>query len=225
MVGRCGTLYGQVGRSTVREFKRVNSEKLKAAEAHFLQMYPDGFADEAMQSVRKKHNVDKLITYANETITKANCNRPEFIAEAVLNIISRSSMVSRFEKPPFKDFINSLSSPEKQAFAYAIEQRMFGRKAKGFDALVGMLAHFKLAKWSLVSAVPFYVAPRREVFVKPTTAKGIVKGLEVDLHYQARPTWAFYDGYRKLIVDVRKQVSPTLSPSNAALTGFLMMSL
>ena len=81
-------------------------------------------------------------------------------------------------------------------------------------------------RWQMVLVSPCRSTWRPgEVFVKPTTAKGIVKGLEVDLHYQARPTWTFYDGYRKLIVDVRKQVSPTLSPSNAALTGFLMMSL
>ena len=203
----------------------MNIEKLKSAEAHFLQMYPDGFDDEAMQSVRKKHNVDKLVTFAQKSMTKANFNRPEFIAETVLTIISRSSMVSRFEKPPFKDFISTLSSPEKQALAHALEERLFGRKATGFDALTGMLAHFKLAKWSLVSAVPFYVAPKREVFVKPTTAKNIVHGLDVDLHYAAKPTWAFYDGYKKLVTNIRKQVSPSLAPNNAALTGFLMMSL
>ena len=76
------------------------------------------------------------------------------------------------------------------------------------------------------SAVPFYFAPRREVFVKPTTAKGILALPDVQgVHYQPTPTWEFYRGYRKLIADVAKQVHPSLSPSNAAVSGFLMMSL
>ena len=89
-----------------------------------------------------------------------------------------------------------------------------------------MLSNYKLAKWSLISVVPFYYHPNREVFVKPTTAKGIVAHFEVeDLQYNPTPTWEFYKGYRDLVADIRDLVSPSLSPNNAALTGFLMMSM
>ena len=204
----------------------MNHEKFREAEANFLQLYPRGFADPAMQALRKKHNVGKLVEFAQDNLSKANCNRPQFIAETLLKIVSRSSMVSRFEKPPFRDFLNALPSPEKQALAYAVEQRLFGRKQKGFEEMLAMLAQHKIAKWAVISAVPFYFSPRREVFVKPTTAKGILAFLEVeDLHYQATPSWAFYKGYQRLLAEVKKQVSPSLSPSNAALSGFLMMSL
>ena len=92
--------------------------------------------------------------------------------------------------------------------------------------MLDMHLHYKIAKWAIVSAVPFYFSPRREVFVKPTTAKGILAFLEVDdLHYNATPSWEFYNGYRHLVTEIKKQDSPSLSPTNAALTGFLMMSL
>ena len=204
----------------------MNRDKLHEAEANFLRRYPGGFADPAMQAVRKKHNVDRLIAFTQENLARANCGRPDFVAETLVTIISRSSMVSRFEKPPFRAFIDSLDSNEKAALAYGIEQRLHGRKQRGFEDILGLLLHHKLAKWAVISAVPFYFAPRREAFVKPTTAKGIVRFLEVkDLQYKPTPSWAFYKGYRDLIAAVKKEVSPTLSPNNAALTGFLMMSI
>ena len=77
-----------------------------------------------------------------------------------------------------------------------------------------------------MSAVPFYFAPTKEAFVKPTTAKRILAFLEVDeLHYRPRPDWAFYDGYRRLILDIRDEVDPSLTASNAAITGFLMSTI
>jgi len=203
----------------------MNYDKLKEVEANFLQLYPKGFADPAMEPVRKKHNVDKLVEFAQQELTRINCNKPHHIADSLLKIISRSSMVSRFEKPPFKEFINSLSSDDKEVLAFAIEQRLFGKKQQGFETIQGILAAYKLAKWSIVSAFPFYYAPRREVFVKPTTARRIIAALDVeDLVYKPTPSWEFYKGYRKLLADIKKQVDPALAPNNAALSGFLMMS-
>ena len=204
----------------------MNVSKLAQAEFRFLTRYPRGFADPQMASIKKKHNVDALVRFTQENLTKTNCLKAQFVADTVLKIINRSSMVSRFEKPQFRHFINALDSNEKETLAYAFEQRLYGRKQVGFDLMCGLLAHHKLAKWAVVSVVPFYFAPRREVFVKPTTAKGIIAFLEVeDLHYQSSPSWAFYKGYQKLVGDVKKAVRPSLSPNNAALTGFLMMTM
>lgn len=204
----------------------MNLDKLREAEANFLHRYPGGFADPAMVAVKKKHNVDKLVAFTQANLTRANCNRPEFVAEMLLKIVSRSSMVSRFEKPRFKAFLDGLDSHEKQALAHAVEMRLYGRKQHGFEELLGLLLHYKVAKWAIISVVPFYFAPRREAFVKPTTAKGIVAYLQAEhLLYNAIPSWDFYKGYRDLIGEIKKQVAPSLSPNNAALTGFLMMSI
>jgi len=205
----------------------MNIRKLKEAEAFFLQRYPDGFQDDGLAQVRKSHNVDALAKFTQENLTRTTLGQPNKFAEVLLKIISRSSMVSRFEKPSFRQFIESLNTGDRARLADAFEMRLFGRnKQRGFDEIVDMLAYHKIARWSVVSAVPFYFAPTREAFVKPTTAKRIVQYLEVDdLHYHAKPDWAFYDGYRKLIEQVRKQVTQSLSPNNAALTGFLMTSM
>lgn len=204
----------------------MNLQKLKEAEAFFLQRYPEGFADPGLVRIRKSHNVDKLSEYARRQLTRMRLTQPAGACDDLLKVVSRSSMVSRFEKPPFRQFIESLDSTDKTRFAAAFEKRLYGRnKRRGFEEICEMLGHYKLAKWSIVSAVPFYFAPRREVFVKPTTAKGIIRYLEVDdLQYRPTPTWEFYTGYRDLIAEVKRHIAGRMTPNNAAVTGFLMMS-
>ncbi len=41
--------------------KSMNFEKLKAAEAQFLQLYPLGFDDPEMQKIGKKHKMPQMI--------------------------------------------------------------------------------------------------------------------------------------------------------------------
>jgi len=202
----------------------MNLKKLKQAETAFLARYPEGFADPALAAVVKKHNVGRLTDVARENLSRGHFNRPQHIAETLVKIVSRSSLVSVFEKPRFRDFVRSLNSHEKEYLAFAFEKRLFGRsKRAGFEEILGMLSHHRLAKWSIISVVPFYAAPTREAFVKPTTAKRIIAYLEVDdLHYSPTPSWEFYAGYRKLLDAVKKEVHPSLSPNYAALSGFLM---
>ncbi len=205
----------------------MNVLLLKEAEAAFLERFPLGFRDPGMQPIRKRHNVDKLTEFARENLNELALAQPQRFAELVLTIIGRSSMVSRFEKAPFRDAIHSMSSKDKEQLAAAFEKRLFGRgKKAGFEAVVDLFGRYKLARWSLVSAVPFYFAPKREAFVKPTTAKKIIELLDADhLTYRPRPDWKFYDGYRKLILEVKKLVDPSLTPNFAAITGFLMVTL
>lgn len=205
----------------------MNIDKLKMAEANFLLQYPEGFADPGLAPVRKKHNVDKLTEFAQANLTRSHFNRPEHIAETLVKIVSRSSMVSMFEKPRFRDFVRSLNSHEKEHLAFAFEKRLHGRARRaGFEEITGMLGPHKIAKWPVVSAVPYYFAPRREAFVKPTTAKGIIKFLEVEgLHYKPTPSWEFYRGYIKLLDRVKEEIHPSLAPGYAALSGFLMVSM
>ncbi len=205
----------------------MNLEKLKQAEAEFLARYPEGFDDPGMAHIKKSHPVDKLTEYTKTELTQTLLQQPHKFSDVLLKIMSRSSMVSRFEKPKFREFLNSLNTPDKEFLANAFEKRLFGKnKQQGFEEICDLLKHHKLARWSVISAVPFYFAPNKEAFVKPTTAKGIIAYLEIEnLQYHPTPDWKFYKGYSKLITDIRKNVAKSLSPNNAALTGFLMSSI
>jgi hypothetical protein len=71
-----------------------------------------------------------------------------------------------------------------------------------------------------------YFRPQVEVFIKPTTAKGIIETIELNhLQYKPTPTWNFYREYRTAINEMKYLVDPSLSPSNIAFTGFLMRSI
>jgi hypothetical protein len=205
----------------------VNLAKLKEAEAIFLSRYPGGFDDPGLAHVRRRHNVAKLTEFTRETLTPLTFSRPDRFVEALEKIVSRSSMVSRFEKPPFKAMLRSLATPDRRRLADAFEKRLAGRKKReGFDEIVDFLAFHKLARWSVVSCVPYYYAPTKEAFVKPTTAKKIVAGLEAEgLEYGPRPSWQFYDGYRKLLLAVKREIDPSLGGNNAGIAGFLMTTL
>ena len=207
--------------------RRMNYERLKEAEAIFLARFPGGFGDPGLERVRKSHNVAKLSEFTRANLTAITISQPQKFADVLQKIVGRASMVSRFEKPPFREMLGSLTSKDKRRLADAFRKRLVGRKKReGFEEIVDFLAHYRLARWSLVSAVPFYFAPTKEVFVKPTTAKKIIAGLEIEeLDYRPRPDWAFYDGYRKLILDIRQKIDPSLAPHNAAVAGFLMTTL
>ena len=142
-------------------------------------------------------------------------------------IVGRSSMVSMFEKPKFRDFVKRLAPGEQSFMVQAMHDLLHtDNQQAGFEALVELLKTEKLAKWSLISIIPAYYAPTTEVFVKPTTAKNIIQHFDVpDLVYKPTPSWAFYTAYRDLINDAKTKVDSSLSPSNAAFSGFLMMAM
>ena len=76
-----------------------------------------------------------------------------------------------------------------------------------------------------MTIVMHHYRPQVDVFVKPTTTKNVIRQFELDdLVYRPRPSWGFYAAYRDAISEMKRHVHPSLSPNNAAFTGFLMMS-
>jgi len=71
-----------------------------------------------------------------------------------------------------------------------------------------------------------YYKPDYDVFVKPTTTKGVLAAFNIDeIKYKPKPSWEFYQRYREIINQMKSEVDSSLSPSNAAFCGFLMMSI
>lgn len=204
----------------------MNIEKLKLAEQAFLANYPGGFDDPAMQQITKRHRMDRLVSFAQQSFSKDCYSHVDQTVENMVKVVSRSSMVSMFEKPKFRDFVARLDRPQRAYMVDSLIELLHGEQQAGFEALVDLLGTEKIAKWSLLTIIPTYHTPNKEVFVKPTTAKGVIKHFEVEnLVYKPAATWQFYTGYRTLINRTKKKVDKRLSPSNAAFSGFLMMSI
>jgi hypothetical protein len=203
----------------------MNLKKLRDAEALFLLKYPDGFADEGLKPIARKHNVGKLSEFAATALARKAFGNQGKVLDDIVHIVSRSSMVSMFEKPKFRDYVNGLGRDDRAFLAAGFKRLLHGKQEQGFNDVLDVLSEGKLAKWSLMTICPYQYRPLEEVFVKPTTTKNVIRQFELaDLVYKPRPSWGFYSAYRDAIQQMKAAVSPSLSPNNAAFTGFLMMT-
>ncbi len=191
-----------------------------------MKKYPGGFNNPEMLEMGKKHKMDKMVEMAKDFFEPSGFKKHSEIVEKMNKLVSRSSLVSLFEKPKFRDFSKSLPVSGQKHLAVGLKELLHGNQKQGFEMVRDILLEGKLAKWPLITVVPAYFKPKREVFIKPTTVKGVIETLELEnLVYKPQPSWEFYREYRKQINEMKKHVDKSLSPSNAAFSGFLMMFL
>lgn len=204
----------------------MNIEKLKQVEADFFYRFPGGFDNPEMIAIRKKHKLDRMIEMTQEAFAKRNFKLPDLIVENMVKIITRSSLISVFEKPRFRDFAHSLPAEQRQMLATGLKELLHGDQQQGFETMLALLQKGKLGKWSLMTICPAYYQPETEVYVKPTTVKGIIETFGLHpLHYKPTPTWAFYNEYRAAINEMKTWVDPSLARYNIGFSGFLMRSM
>ncbi len=202
----------------------MDIKKLKLAEKRFIKRYPGGFNHPEIVELKKKHNVDKWISFAKENLSEDSFIDKQKILASVSKVVTSSSLVSVFEKPKYRDFIKGLSLSEQKFFVSALNELLHGKEKVGFESCLELLGRNKLAKWTLITIVQAYYKPKTAIFVKPTTTKNIIDHYGMDLIYKPKPTWNFYKKYRIEINKMKKEVDKSLSPNGPAFTGFLMMS-
>lgn len=205
----------------------MNLQKLKEAEAYFLELYPQGFEDVALLPIIKRHNTAKIGEQVRELFTKENLTQPDIICENFAKIASKSTLISLFEKPKVRDMVKSMRIERRDMFAIGLYELLYGDKKEGFETLVEVLSFYSLAKWSLVTLIPYYFYRDKEFFIKPTTTKNVINFFEIEgLAYKSKPSYEFYAAYKKVLESMKAKVSQNISPNdNAGFTGFLMMAM
>ena len=204
----------------------MNKAKLKEAEERFIMRFPGGFSNPQMLELAKKHKIEKMKKMAQDSFAIGQFENAGSIVESMSKIVAQSSLVSIFEKPRFRDVVKSLSDSEKEHLAHGLKEFLHGDQAFGFGLMTGLLHEYKLAKWPLVTIYSIYYRPSVEVFIKPTTAKGIIEYFELtELKYNSNPTFEFYQAFREQIMQMKQQVHASLQVDNAAFCGFLMMTM
>jgi len=204
----------------------MSLEKLKDLESEFLHIYPKGFKDEYFFPRMKKFKPEKLEEFAKEVLKKENFSNPSQLVEDFYKVIQKSVMVSLFDKLKLKDALATLNSYEKDMLSIEIYELLYGNKKEGFEGLVDFLAEYKLAKWTLISIVPYTINRQTEYFIKPTTTKDIIKYFDkTDLIYKPKPTYEFYENYTNFLNELKKNTHETLTFDNAVFTGFFNISL
>lgn len=204
----------------------MNIKKLKTAEENFLARYPGGFSDPEIEAIAKKHKMEKMTQISREYFAKENFEDPYLIVENFAKIITRSTMVSVFEKVKFRNAFPDFDPGDRAVLAQGLKDLFYGKQKKGFGNVVSVLQKYDIAKWPVITSVLTYFEPEKEVFVKPTTAKGVIEHFEIeDIKYSPKPTWEFYEKYRTVINGMKKLTGGKITGNNAGFCGFLMMSM
>ncbi|WP_321315312.1 hypothetical protein [Halarcobacter sp.] len=203
-----------------------NIEKLKDLEAEFLESYPKGFNDEEILKIIKRFKSEKFEEEVRTLFEKNNFSNPDIICNNFLKIISKSPLISLFEKPKLRDAINQMGMYEKDMLSISIYDFLYGSKKNAIETMVEILSKYRLAKWTIITLIPYYFYRKKEYFIKPTTTKNILKYFEVEnIIYKPTPTYEFYKEYKKFLNSLKKEASKTLTKDNAGFTGFLKMTL
>jgi len=204
----------------------MNLEKLKTAEAEFFALYPKGFEDEKLLPVVKRHNTAKIGQSVRELFAEGAFGLPDEVCENFAIIVSKSSLISLFEKPKVRNMVKQMSMDQKEMLSIALYELLHGNKKEGFEGLVEVLSFYKLAKWSIVTLIPYYYDRSNAFFIKPTTTKNIIRSFEIEgMEYKPRPTYEFYMKYTNALKEMKKSVDKSLGKDNAGFTGVLMMAM
>jgi hypothetical protein len=122
--------------------------------------------------------------------------------------------------------IATLNSYEKDMLSIEIYEFLYGDKKVGFEGLVEFLSEYKLAKWTIISVVPYCINRDQEYFIKPTTTKSIIKTFDLeDCIYKPKPSFEFYDNYKKALDKMKSSIDKSLSPDNVGFTAFLKVAM
>ena len=204
----------------------MNIKKLKDIEEEFLFHYPNGFQDAKFFPTMKKFDPSKLEAFTKENLKKDNFSNPNFVVDAFFKIIQKSVLVSLFDKLKFRDMLENLTSYEKDMLSIELYELLHGNQKNGFDGIVEFLSQYNLAKWTIISVVLYYNDRQKEYFIKPTTTKNVIKYFELEnLVYKPTPSFEFYNAYKKVLNEMKKNVHKSLHPDNAAFTGFLRIAM
>lgn len=204
----------------------MNINKLKILESKFFAIYPGGFENEVLRKISKKHNFVKISDYVKEVCSKESLKKGVEAIDGIMKVVSKSSMVSVFEKMRFRDLVKEFDLTEKALVVGAVYDLLHGDEEEGFTDLYNLLAPYKLAKWPILTVFRAYYYSSTDLLIKPTTVKKILKYLEItDIEYSPKASYSFYDKYRSHINHLKLKVDSRLSPSNAAFSGFMMISI
>ncbi len=158
---------------------------------------------------------------AQEWFSKEAFALPQVVAENMVKLITQSSLVSRFEKPRLKRLVAGMTSKDREQYAFALYDMLHGDQGQGFNTMVESLKRQKLAKWPLVTVIPYYYSPGEEVFVKPTTVKAILKHYELQgIKYDPLPNYEFYRLLKEQILAMKRGADSSLGKITPPSLGF-----
>lgn len=224
----CGHMWREPGRVTAKKVRRTPSTRFaqwtqNQALARFLQIFPNGFQDkDYLRRERnwkwEKHEFwrDAVAPTGVGALAKSSPEKATRLVEQMLQ--TKAPMLHPTgEIVPMRDAVHR---PELTADYFAALADLMAApslSAKVFDAYVGALTSLpligsgNLAKWTIVTFIPFLAQPSRHMFLKPGRTRKITTLLGVDILYSSTLKW---DTYERLL-DFSDDLLDFLKPSGA----------
>ena len=130
----------------------MNLVRLKQAENAFLHRYPGGFENPELIAIRRrKHKPEEMIVLAQKSFSRGKFLLPDQIIQNMIKVVSRSSIISVFEKVKFRDYAYMLSATDRALLSSGLEELLHGAEQSGFEMILDLLKSQKLARWSLMT--------------------------------------------------------------------------
>lgn len=208
----------------------MNLEKLKDCEERFFEYYKDGFEDEKLAKTVKLFNTIKFQTLVKNSFALENFSNIEYISQSFFEILLKSPLISFYERDLIKNALKNFTNYEKDMLSIYLKDLLYEDLEESikdsFDELVELLASKNLAKWHILTLIPYYFAPNKNYFLKPSTTRNIVKYFELEnIKYKPRPSFEFYKDYTKNLQKMKNIVNPILRDDNGRFTGFLRLAM
>lgn len=204
----------------------MNKKKLKELEENFFEYYPKGFEDEKLIKTSKIFDTKRFNNVVKSSFDIKNFSNCEQICQDFFKILLKSPLISFYEGDILKSALKSFTNYEKDMLSIYLQELLHEDLNSGFEDFVELLAIKNLAKWHIVTLIPYYFAPEQNYFLKPTTTKNIIKYFELEnLKYNSKPNYEFYENYTKELEIMKNSVRKELRDDNAKFTGFLRMGM
>ncbi len=182
---------------TERVTKGTKHIGLPEARLDFLEIFSDGFEDQAYLDIERNYKVNArelFLELLNEQEFKKlldDCESEE-IARRALQVANKTNLIFPNEKMSLKD---GLKTPENALmFAQTLFELLYGvgEYRDRFEAFAECLNKVDAAKWPIMTYFPFLAFPEEQMFLKPEITKHAAELTKAELNYKSELNWLTY---------------------------------
>jgi hypothetical protein len=186
----------------------------------FRQAFEDGFQDEQYALKERNWKWAKHELW-QDTVSEGGfralaTESPEKAAALIEKMVQTKSplLYPQGEMGPLRDAVHRLENTAAYFSTLAdlleapsLTSHVFDNHLEALTSLSGT-GPVNLAKWPILTIVPFLAQPSRHMFLKPERTKEITRRLGADILYSATPTWDTYERLLRFSNDLLAYLKP-----------------
>ena len=189
------------------------------ARARFLRIFPDGFAAEAYLNSERAYKLtakQKL----DQSLPLESALESSGLGEAALAIFRATNLLSPFEKTRLQD---PLRGPNADQFVHGAAKFALGDHKAGLLEMTKALKPHEMAKWTVVTYLPFLWQPNSQMFLKPEVTKNYAErvGHSFANDYSPQLDLSVYSSLLDLASETERQVVELKPKDHIDLQSFI----